>query len=75
VYPIEDYGVTITCPAQSHLGSVSLPHIGECTLHMHVLAVTCTMHNRMLWEHYEALTERYETVMENIDFCTSLIDF
>jgi len=22
----------------------------------------------MLWEHYGALTERYETVTENIDF-------
>jgi len=27
-----------------------------------------TGHYRMLWKHYGAFTERYGTVMENIDF-------
>jgi len=63
-------------PPQSHLGRAHrYPHVGECSLPLHVLAVACTMHNEALQkccaslpdvtECYRALrdvTERYGSV-------------
>jgi len=48
-----------TSPPQSYLGRAHhYPHIGECTLSLRVLAVTCTMHYKVLRKHYGALQNR-----------------
>jgi len=64
-------------PPQSNLGRVSRnppPHVGECAVPRHVLAVQCatlwnhcgtlqriTEHRGMLWEHYRMLRKHYGT--------------
>jgi len=74
--------MTITSPPQSHFGRASRhPHVREYTLPLCVLAVTYTMRNealrsaawhygtlRIVTECYRALTERYGTIKENIDY-------
>ena len=40
---------SVTSPPQSYLGRVRhYPHIRECTLPLHVLAVACTVRNEVL---------------------------
>jgi len=46
----------MTSPPQSYLGTARhYPHVGKCTLPLHVLAVEYTMHNEALQKHYRAL--------------------
>jgi len=58
----------ITSPPQSHLGRARHdPHVRECTLSLRVLAVACTMRNKLLQNVTEALqivTERYRSNTE-----------
>jgi len=55
---------------QSHLGTARrYPHLGECTLPLHTLAVACTMRNEAL----RTLRERYgalQNVMEVLQIVT-----
>jgi len=70
----------------SHVGRTSrYPHIGECTLPLHVLAVACTVRNEALRDIMGALrgiTERCRSVMgcggalitEHYERCVTLQD-
>jgi len=45
----------------------AIPHVGQCTLSLCVLAVACTMHNEALRKRYRALqnvTERCRTLRD-----------
>jgi len=57
------YSTLITSPPHSHLGRARrYPHLGECTLPLRLLAVTCTMLNEALRKRYRTLRERYGTL-------------